>query len=210
MEARTSRPFPITKVHNSATVKWSCHMTSFEITPEEQAELDKALYDALTPLASTLHSRASGLPEDRMWEADPVEATLSVLAAWKVVDAEVKRLTAIAAGTAGSYGASYEQMGAVWGITRQGARKKWPEAVSRPATTAARTSGALDLCGGTAEVTLEPSSGGWRWTGNCPHHSTDRTAEAPWVTLVNGTSSARTFPSTPRADPPSGSGKAAG
>ncbi|WP_236075481.1 hypothetical protein [Streptomyces coffeae] len=56
-------------------------------------------------------------------------------------------------------------MGAVWGITRQGARKKWPAAVSRPAATAARTSGALELSGGTAELTQEPSSCGWRWTG---------------------------------------------
>ncbi|MFE2557338.1 hypothetical protein ACFXGT_15180 [Streptomyces sp. NPDC059352] len=140
-------------------------MPPCEITPEEQAELDKALYDALHPLASALRSRATGLPEDRIWEADPAEVTLSVLAAWKVVDAEVRRLTAIAARTAGSYGASYEQMGAVWGITRQGARKKWPEAVSRPATTAARTSSALDLCGGTAELTQEPESGDWRWAG---------------------------------------------
>lgn len=140
-------------------------MPPFEITPEEQAELDKALLDALNPLASALRSRATGLPEDRIWEGDPAEVALSVLAAWKVVDAEVRRLTAIAAGTAGSYGASYERMGAVWGITRQGARKKWPEAVSRPATTVARTTSALELCGGTAELTQEPSSGGWRWTG---------------------------------------------
>ncbi|MGW0575649.1 hypothetical protein ACWD25_06700 [Streptomyces sp. NPDC002920] len=139
-------------------------MTSSEITTEEQTELAKALYDALHPLASALRNRASGLPEDRMWEGEPVEVALSVLAAWKVVDAEVKRLTAIAAGTAGSYGASYEQMGVVWGITRQGARKKWPDAVGRPATTAARTSAVLELCGGTAEVTQETSSGGWRWT----------------------------------------------
>ncbi|MCB8906416.1 MULTISPECIES: hypothetical protein [unclassified Streptomyces] len=132
-------------------------MTSSGITPEEQAELDKALYDALNPLASALRQRASGLPADRMWAADPVDVALSVLAAWKVVDAEVKRLTAIAAGTAGSYGASYEQMGAVWGITRQGARKKWPDAVTRPAGVA------LELWGGTAELT--PTSGGWGWTG---------------------------------------------
>ncbi|MEU6557705.1 hypothetical protein ABZ915_47015 [Streptomyces sp. NPDC046915] len=138
-------------------------MSSSGITSEEQAELDKALLDALTPLASAIRCRASGLPADRMWEADPVEVALSVLAAWKAVDAEVKRLTAIAAGTAGSYGASYEQLGAVWGITRQGARKKWPDAVSRPATSAARTNAALELCGGTAELTQEPSSGGWRW-----------------------------------------------
>ncbi|WP_033329114.1 hypothetical protein [Streptomyces yerevanensis] len=140
-------------------------MTSLETTPEEQVELDKALYDALNPLASAMRSRTSGLPGDRMWEADPVEVALSVLAAWKVMDTEVKRLTAIAAGTAGSYGASYEQLGAVWGITRQGARKKWPDAISRPATTAAHTSAVLELFGGTAELTQEPSSGGWRWTG---------------------------------------------
>ncbi|MFJ9106635.1 hypothetical protein [Streptomyces sp. NPDC102283] len=136
-------------------------MTAFGITPEEQVELDKALHDALDPLASAIRSRLSGLPEDRKGEAEPVEVALSVLAAWKVVDTEVKRLTATAAGTAGTYGASYEQLGSVWGITRQGARKKWPEAVSRPVS-ANRT---VELCGGTAEVTREPGSGGWRWTG---------------------------------------------
>jgi hypothetical protein len=140
-------------------------MSSLEITPDEQVELDKALYDALNPLASAMRSRTSGLPGDRMWEADPVEVALSVLASWKVVDMEVKRLTAIAAGTAGSYGASYEQLGTVWGITRQGARKKWPDAISRPATAAAHTSAVLELFGGTAELTQEPSPGGWRWTG---------------------------------------------
>ncbi|MGV9268317.1 hypothetical protein ACWDRR_27040 [Kitasatospora sp. NPDC003701] len=138
-------------------------MTSTEITLEEQAELDKALLEALDPLASAIRSRTSGLSDGRMWEADPVEVALSVLAAWKVVDAEVKRLTAIAAGTAGSYGASYEQLGAVWGITRQGARKKWPDAVTRPA--AARPGAALKLFGGAAELVQGPESGGWSWTG---------------------------------------------
>ncbi len=71
-------------------------MTAFEITAEEQVELDKALYDALDPLASAIRSRLSGLPEERKWEAEPVEVALSVLAAWKVVDTEVKRLTATA------------------------------------------------------------------------------------------------------------------
>ncbi|MBB4986650.1 MULTISPECIES: hypothetical protein [Streptomyces] len=134
-----------------------------EITPEEQAELDKALYDALNPLALAIRSRETGLPADRMWEADPVEVALSVLAAWKVMDVEVRQLTARAAATAGSYGASYEQLGAVWGITRQGARKKWPNAVSRPAPVTAGKS-ALALFGGTAELSQSPS-GGWCWTG---------------------------------------------
>jgi hypothetical protein len=134
-----------------------------EITREEQVELDKALYDALNPLASAIRSRETGLSADRMWDADPVAVALSVLAAWRTVDAEVKRLTANAAATAGSYGASYEQLGAVWGITRQGARKKWPDAVTRPAPPAARTSN-LEIFGGTAELVQAPS-GGWNWTG---------------------------------------------
>ena len=138
-------------------------MTVSEITPQEQAELDKALYDALNPLASAIRSRETGLPADRMWEADPVEVALSILAAWKVVDVEIKRLAEQAAATAGSYGASYEQLGAVWGITRQGARKKWPDAVSRPAPAAAGRS-TLALFGGTAELVQSPS-GDWRWAG---------------------------------------------
>ncbi|MFJ6351443.1 hypothetical protein ACWGI1_03565 [Streptomyces sp. NPDC054835] len=134
-----------------------------EITPEEQAELEQSLYDILNPLASAIRSRETGLAPERMWDADPVDVTLSVLAAWKVMDAEVRRLTAQAAATAGSYGASYEQLGAVWGITRQGARKKWPDAVRRPAPTTAGKS-ALTLFGGTAELVPSPS-GEWGWTG---------------------------------------------
>lgn len=135
-------------------------MTAVEITAEEQAELAKALLDALNPLAAAVRSRGTGLPEERMWHADPAEVALSVLSAWKVVDSEVKRLAATAAATAGSYGASYEQLGAAWGITRQGARKKWPEAVSRPAA----RPGSLELFGGTFELVEDRASGGWRWT----------------------------------------------
>ncbi|MFD4657569.1 hypothetical protein ACFWP2_18305 [Kitasatospora sp. NPDC058444] len=135
-------------------------MTIVEITHEERAELAKALLDALGPLAAAVRARATGLPAERMWNAEPVEVALSVLSAWKLVDAEVKRLTEGAAATAGSYGASYEQLGAAWGITRQGARKKWPEAVSRPAA----GSGSLRLFGGTVELTEDAAAGGWRWT----------------------------------------------
>ncbi|MGI5466247.1 hypothetical protein [Streptomyces sp. CA-132043] len=153
-------------------------MTSIEITPEERAELGKALIDALNPLAAAIRSRESGLPEARMWEADPVEVTLSVLAAWKVVDTEVKQLTAIAAATAGSYGASYEQMGTVWGITRQGARKKWPDAVPRPA--AAQTGGTLQLFGGTVHLVQDPASGGWSWTGEGADEARGATEDGTW------------------------------
>ncbi|MET9657775.1 hypothetical protein [Streptomyces sp. NPDC006510] len=139
-------------------------MTLPEITTAEQTALDTALLDALNPLASAMRARATGLPEERMWDADPIDVTLSILTTWKVVDAEVKRLTAIAARTAGSYGASYEQLGTAWGITRQGARKKWPEAIDRSASAEADSS-LVELCGGSAVLTRDQSSGGWRWVG---------------------------------------------
>lgn len=155
-------------------------MASIEITSEERAELGKALADALNPLAAAIRSRQSGLSTARMWEADPVDVTLSVLAAWKAVDTEVKRLTAIAAATAGSYGASYEQMGAVWGMTRQGARKKWPDAVPRPAAVAARRGAVLELFGGTAELVQDSSSGGWAWAGEGADETRGAADDGTW------------------------------
>ncbi|MFE5394843.1 hypothetical protein ACFQ9U_09775 [Streptomyces sp. NPDC056568] len=167
-------------------------MTVPEITPEERAELDKALYDALNPLASAIRSRETGLPAARVWDASPVEVTLSVLAAWKVVDGEVKRLTERAAATAGSYGASYEQLGAVWGITRQGARKKWPDAVSRPAPGPADKS-TLALFGGTAEL-MRSLSGGWGWTGRGADGASGTGVDgAPYVTAEEAAAHAGVF-----------------
>lgn len=139
-------------------------MTLPQITDTERTALAKALLGALDPLASAVRARQTGRPEEHMWDADPVEVTLSVLASWRLVDAEVKRLTAMAARTAGSYGASYEQLGSAWGITRQGARKKWPDAVDRPAPAAAEAS-SVEVFGGSADVFWEPAPGGWRWAG---------------------------------------------
>ncbi|MFB6890482.1 hypothetical protein ACFCX4_14325 [Kitasatospora sp. NPDC056327] len=149
-------------------------MTMPQITPDERTELARALLDALDPLATAVRARTTGEPVHRMWDADPADVALTVLATWKVVDAEVKRLTEIAAGTAGSYGASYEQLGAAWGITRQGARKKWPDAVLRPPAGEAVT--VLELFGGTAELTRDPTGGHWTWTARAADGS--RTAPA--------------------------------
>ncbi|MFC9626010.1 hypothetical protein ACFTXM_40655 [Streptomyces sp. NPDC056930] len=55
-------------------------MTPPEITAAEQTALDNALLDALNPLASAMRARATGLAEERMWDADPIEVTLSILA----------------------------------------------------------------------------------------------------------------------------------
>ncbi|MFF6885290.1 hypothetical protein ACFY9F_19220 [Streptomyces sp. NPDC012421] len=144
-----------------------------QLPPEDLTTLESALYDALHPLAAALRAHTTGRPEEHMWHGEPVDVALSVLAAWKVVDQEVKRLTAVAAGTAGSYGASYEQLGAVWGITRQGARKKWPDALPRP-TPGATT---LTLFGGHAELT--PSVDTWTWTATAADGTRSDKAAAP-------------------------------
>ncbi|MFH8729673.1 hypothetical protein [Streptomyces termitum] len=141
--------------------------------PEELTTLEAALHDALTPLAASLRARTTGRAEREMWKGEPVDIALSVLAAWKVVDQEVKRLTAIAAGTAGSYGASYEQLGAVWGITRQGARKKWPDAVTRPAPGTTT----LTLFGGRADLT--PAGPAWTWTATAADGTRSPLSHAP-------------------------------
>ncbi|MFD7296858.1 hypothetical protein ACFV9W_26520 [Streptomyces sp. NPDC059897] len=118
--------------------------------------------------------------------------TLSVLAAWKVLDGEIQRLTKQPAATAGSYGASYEQLGTVWGITRQGARKKWPDAVSRPSSTASGTS-TLALFGGTAELAQSPS-GGWGWTGRGADGASGTAPDgAPYATVEEAAAHAGAF-----------------
>ncbi|MFI8887513.1 hypothetical protein ACIGW9_34860, partial [Streptomyces sp. NPDC053813] len=50
-------------------------------------------------------------------------------------------------------------LGAAWGITRQGARKKWPDALDRSTPAEAEPS-RIELCGGSAELFPDPSSGG--------------------------------------------------
>ncbi|MFE6105046.1 hypothetical protein ACFVQ4_34580 [Streptomyces laurentii] len=172
---------------------------SESLTPAERAALDKTLLDALSPLATALRSRATGLPEQDLWKADPVDVALSVLGAWKVLDTEVKRLTAIAAGTAGSYGATYEQIGATWGITRQGARKKWPDAVRRTDSGTAT----IELFGGTAELTRDAGSGRWRWSArgadgatgpaDGPEHPDSPAVPADWATKEEAAAHAGVF-----------------
>lgn len=138
-------------------------MPTPDVTATERTALDRILLDALDPLASAMRARATGYSADRMWAADPAEVALAVLGTWKVVDQEVERLTAMAARTAASYGAGYERLGAAWGLTRQGARRKWPDAVDGQAA-ARRDGSVLDLFGGTAELFADATSGGWHWS----------------------------------------------
>ncbi|MFJ9951247.1 hypothetical protein [Kitasatospora sp. NPDC091207] len=138
-------------------------MPTPDITATERTALDRILLDALDPLASAIRARANGYRVDRGRAADPAEVALAVLGTWKVVDQEVERLTAIAARTAASHGATYERLGAAWGLTRQGARAKWPDAVERPAA-APPSSRRIELFGGAAELLPDATSGGWRWS----------------------------------------------
>ncbi|MCZ0984051.1 hypothetical protein O1L60_45635 [Streptomyces diastatochromogenes] len=79
---------------------------------------------------------------------------------------------------AGIRGAGYPQLGDAWAITRQGARKKWPHAVSAmsepPAGQEPRTT--LDAFGGSVDLSWHGDEGGWWWIGEAADGTTGESA----------------------------------
>ncbi|AGZ39226.1 hypothetical protein [Actinoplanes friuliensis] len=64
---------------------------------------------------------AEGLTSD-----DRRQAWLALLAALTTAEREVARLATVAAERAAEHGADYPDLGAAAGMTRQGARRRWP------------------------------------------------------------------------------------
>ena len=69
---------------------------------------------------------AEGLSGDRRRQA-----WLAMLAALTATEGELTALTATAAERAAEHGADYPALGAAAGLTRQGARRRWPGLVPR-------------------------------------------------------------------------------
>ncbi|OQD57531.1 hypothetical protein BM536_001900 [Streptomyces phaeoluteigriseus] len=89
---------------------------------------------------------------------------LAHLYALHEIEGIVRRLADRAARTAGGTGASYAQLGAAWGITKQAARLRWPGAVRRPDDTSGEAASfELRLDGGLAEINQLPDEGGFIW-----------------------------------------------
>ncbi|MFD5906442.1 hypothetical protein ACFWHG_33785 [Streptomyces microflavus] len=133
----------------------------------------RARLDALADeLADQLSTRVRDLPAAAPEGAhlvvrDAGDWQLARLRALREIRTVAERLADRTVAAAGIRGAGYPQLGDAWAITRQGARKKWPDAVSAmsppPAGQEPRTT--LDAFGGSVELSWHGAEGGWWWIG---------------------------------------------
>jgi hypothetical protein len=75
----------------------------------------------------------------------------------------VQELAGDTAPTAGGMGTGYGRPGVAWGISRQAARKKWPQAGDTEEPLPETIS--IERHGGSAEVIRVPGRSPWTWTG---------------------------------------------
>lgn len=163
-----------------------------EFDPDDLVGLRDTLTETVNGLASLISARVHAYrvagqepPAGVVISGDYQLAVLHVL---RHVDRTVQELAASAAKIAGHQGASYTKLGAAWGVTRQSARTKWPDAVpSRGQQTQEPIP--LAYAGGTAAIHHDPDADAWSYIANgadgrheeCePVHttSTDATAAA--------------------------------
>jgi hypothetical protein len=141
-------------------------MEKRELTEAEHVALRQALNRATAPLAQTLYGETM-----ERWDKEnagkplefPAGHPLVELVTLKHVAEELEGMAAAAAKAAGAKGASYADLGAAWGITRQAARKRWPGAVDPNSARGGRKSVDITAFGGKARVGYDPADGGWWW-----------------------------------------------
>ncbi|WP_274036693.1 hypothetical protein [Streptomyces sp. MMBL 11-1] len=140
--------------------------------PKQSAQVRARVADLATELADQLSTRVQALPADAPDNAhlvvrDAGDWVLARMRALREIRTAAETLADESAGTAGIRGAGYPQLGDAWAITRQGARKKWPQAVSAmsepPAGQESRTT--IEAFGGTADLSWHAIEGGWWWIG---------------------------------------------
>ncbi|MFI5987090.1 hypothetical protein ACIBEA_40275 [Streptomyces sp. NPDC051555] len=140
--------------------------------PKQAKQLRRQVSDLADALADQLSTRVRALPADAPDDAplvvrDAGDWNLSRIRALREIRTAAEELADETAPAAGIRGAGYPQLGDAWAITRQGARKKWPHAVSAmsapPAGQEIRTT--IEVFGGTADLSWHASEGGWWWIG---------------------------------------------
>ncbi|MFD8621671.1 hypothetical protein [Streptomyces sp. NPDC059513] len=143
-----------------------------EPDPKQSARIRARVTDLATDLADQLSTRVQALPSDAPEGAhlvvrDAGDWVLARMRALREIRTAAEKLADESAGAAGIRGAGYPQLGDAWAITRQGARKKWPQAVSAmsapPAGQESRTR--IAAFGGTADLSWHATEGGWWWIG---------------------------------------------
>ncbi|MFD8025456.1 hypothetical protein ACFV6G_34220 [Streptomyces lavendulae] len=140
--------------------------------PKQAAQIRAQVADLATEMADQLSTRVQALPADAPEDAhlvvrDAGDWVLARMRALREIRTAAEALADQSAGAAGIRGAGYPQLGDAWAITRQGARKKWPQAVSAmsqpPAGQESRTT--IEAFGGTADLSWHATEGGWWWIG---------------------------------------------
>ncbi|MGO4749589.1 hypothetical protein AB4212_13365 [Streptomyces sp. 2MCAF27] len=143
-----------------------------EPDPERTAMVGDRLDSLADELADQLSTRVRDLPADAPEGAhlvvrDAGDWHLARLRALREIRTVAEQLADQTVAAAGIRGASYPQLGDAWAITRQGARKKWPGAVSAmsPPPTGQEDRTTIEAFGGTADLSWHGAEGGWWWIG---------------------------------------------
>ncbi|MGW6605167.1 hypothetical protein [Streptomyces sp. NPDC055036] len=155
-------------------------------TPDQAAQCRARVEDAARELVRGISAREAHLrdlaPEITETlmpsNSETADWNLAVLRALRQIKTETGRLADDFAADAGMHGANFPDLGAAWGITRQGARKRWPHAVSalNPDAYRGRDPIQFEAFGGDARVSFHPNDGGWWWSATAAN---GRNAEAP-------------------------------
>ncbi|WP_191878692.1 MULTISPECIES: hypothetical protein [Streptomyces] len=167
-----------------------------EPTEDDVLALQEAVAEAADAMAWQIsvrardHRAAGGEAPDRVVLSGDYQ--LALLYSLRQAAAAVERRAAAAARTAGHQGAGYPQIGTAWGITRQSARAKWPDAVPsrahlpQPPVT-------VQHAGGTAAVLHQPDPNDtWMYTALAAD-GTQHNSPAEYETSAAAADEARTF-----------------
>lgn len=155
-------------------------------TSDQAAQCRAGVEDAALELVRGISAREAHLrdlsPEIAetlsLSNSETADWNLAMLRALRQIKTEAERLADDFAADAGMHGANYPDLGAAWGMTRQGARKRWPHAVSalNPDAYRGRDPIEFEAFGGDARVSFHPNDGGWWWIATAAN---GRGAEAP-------------------------------
>ncbi|MFJ8855204.1 hypothetical protein [Streptomyces sp. NPDC102437] len=155
-------------------------------TADQAAQCRARVEDAALELVRSISTREAHLRDLSpniaetlaLSNGETADWNLAMLRALRQIRTEAERLGNDLAADAGMHGANYPDLGAAWGITRQGARKRWPHAVSalNPDAYRGREPVTVNLFGGSARISFHPDDGGWWWIATAAN---GQTAEAP-------------------------------
>ncbi|MEV0990944.1 hypothetical protein [Streptomyces sp. NPDC049949] len=138
-----------------------------EPTEDDVIALQDAVAEAADAMAwqiserARAHRAADGQAPDRVVLSGDYQ--LALLYSLRQMTAVVEKRAAAAAKVAGHQGASYTRIGEAWGISRQSARVKWPDAVPSRADLP-QPPVTVQHAGGTAAVLHHQATDHWMFT----------------------------------------------